>query len=69
MVRKHKDIYETEQHSMSIVNALAGNLSEAEKVSKKTQNKTKVLKSLFLWGNANLANLQLRPLFSDKGQS
>ena len=35
MVRKHKDIYETEQHSMSIVNALAGNLSEAEKVSKK----------------------------------
>lgn len=31
MVRKHKDIYETEQQIRSIVNALAGNLTESEK--------------------------------------
>ena len=46
MVRKHKDIYETEQHSMSIVNALAGNLSEAEKVSKKNTEQNKSFKKL-----------------------
>ena len=41
MVCKYKDIYDTEQQSMSIVNGLAGNLTEAEKVG------SKLLKSIF----------------------
>ncbi|XP_070204539.1 uncharacterized protein [Littorina saxatilis] len=31
MVRKHTDVYDTEQQTMTVINALAGNLSEEEK--------------------------------------
>jgi hypothetical protein len=34
MVRKHKDVYEQDTQIMSIVNALAGNLQENERVNK-----------------------------------